>query len=267
LPIAPDTSQLEKMGGGAPVHLMHWQEDVLFGAKRDVPATLRRKFEYFAGAADMVRDRLANVRTAEHARQILKELQGTWPGIVETAAMEVHDDQDKNSITTTFAYEIRNCWKAADGGMLGFDTIDTGVAGELGALRATQRQNDIYVGRPRRITRQVRMEMPRNWHGEGWRHEYEAPGVRYTHRLDITGQKITSDKELVVEAWSVPATKADDYNRLAGKLSENLLTIWARERFGKIRAVTDERLISNGGALWMLAMIVLLVALVRVFSR
>jgi transglutaminase-like putative cysteine protease len=267
LPLTLDTERPEKMGHDTPFHLLNLQEDVQFGARRDTPAKLRRRFEYFFGAADTMRHHLANEGTAEYAKRILKTLQGPWPGIVETAPVEIRDDQEKNSVTATFAYEIHDCWKAIEGGRLRFEIVDPVVAGELGALPRTQRQTDIYLGRPRKITRHVRMEMPYGWDGEGWDRVCEAPGLRHTDRLNLSKRQITSAKELVIDTWSIPAANAEDYNRVASELRDNLLTIWARERFRKIRPPTGGQLISAASAWWIFIAVWSLVILAKMIPR
>jgi len=45
----------------------------------------------------------------------------------------------------------------------------------------------------------------------------------------------------VITAWSVPAGQASSYSLVANKLSQNLLTIWARERYGKLRPPEGSR--------------------------
>jgi hypothetical protein len=78
--------------------------------------------------------------------------------------------------------------------------------------------------------------MPRSWAGQGWQRVQKVPGsISYIDQLSINGRAIDHSKELVIEAWSVPAAQANGYFQVAGQLQENLLTIWASERFGKLR--------------------------------
>jgi hypothetical protein len=111
------------------------------------------------------------------------------------------------------------------------------------------------------------MEMPYGWDGEGWDRVCEAPGLRHTDRLNLSKRQITSAKELVIDTWSIPAANAEDYNRVASELRDNLLTIWARERFRKIRPPTGGQLISAASAWWIFIAVWSLVILAKMIPR
>ena len=149
--------------------------------------------------------------------------------------MVVDDDPTRNRLTATLTYEIRDCWiPAQTGDRLAFQVADMSIARELGPLNGTDRRTDIFLGRPRKVTRELRMEMPRSWPGQGWEHRYQAPGVNFINRLEFSGRTIIGFKELHINAWTMPASRAGDYGDVAKKLHENLLKIWAKERFGNI---------------------------------
>ena len=57
----------------------------------------------------------------------------------------------------------------------------------------------------------------------------------FVDRLATSGKVIESSRELIIKAWSVPAAETARYGELVGKIHQNLLNIWARERFGRIR--------------------------------
>jgi hypothetical protein len=237
LPLTSETACLEKLGGETPLHFLDWEEELCIGPKRGSPSSLRRSVKHFFSAADSVRNSIANEGTAEFSKQMLKELQATWPAVVETEPMQICDDQAKNCLTAILSYEIRDGWKPAEpNGRLGFGIADTVTNRELNPLNGAQRQTDIYLGYPRKITRRMRIEMPRIWAGQGWQRVHKVPGsIGYIDQLSIDGRAIDHSKELVIEAWSVPAAEANGYFQVARQLQENLLTIWARERFGKVR--------------------------------
>jgi hypothetical protein len=81
------------------------------------------------------------------------------------------------------------------------------TARELNPLSGAQRQTDIYLGYPRKITRRIRMEMPRIWAGQGWERVQKVPGISYIDRLVINGKVVDHSKELIIEAWSAPAAR------------------------------------------------------------
>jgi hypothetical protein len=260
LPLTAETVQLEKLGSEAPLHYLHLQDEIRFGPKRESPAKLHRCIDHYFWAADFVRNRLANEGTNGYAKDMLKEVQAGWPGIVEAAPVEIDDDPVKNCFTTVLNYEIRDCWKPAGAGRLSFGITDVTVTGELAPLQGTQRRTDIFLGRPRKTTHVVRMDMPCRWAGQGWFHKHRAPGVSYISRLDIDGRTIISTKELVVDAWSGPAEQAKAYSEVVGKLRENVLAIWGRERFGKIRPLAGG---SSGinTVVWIVIMVAWLLAM------
>jgi transglutaminase-like putative cysteine protease len=80
LPLTRDTTRLEKIGSDEPLHVLHAEEDLSVGPRRESPAKLRRHIDYFFWAADAVRNRIANEGAAEYAQTVLKELQSVWPG-------------------------------------------------------------------------------------------------------------------------------------------------------------------------------------------
>jgi hypothetical protein len=240
LPLTSDTMQMESMGEAKPLHYLHCEDEVSFGPVVRSPAVFRRKLEYRSWAAETIRERIANQGQTTYAKDLLNEVQAFWPGLVETAPIEIRDDQKKNSLTVIATYELRNCWKPMnDRRLLAFETIDTLVAGELQPLKGMQRTTPIMLGRPRMTTHDVRMTMPCEWHGEGWVYDTEMFGLRYRSRLVIDGLFIRSFRSLLIDAWSIPALQADEYRMTVNRTRENVLSIWAREEAGKIKPPTS----------------------------
>ncbi len=235
LPLAPGTTALESMGGDEPIHHLNWEDEIRFGPRKDSPAMLRRQVEYYSWAADAMRHQIANEGTTGHAKTLLQAIQAVWPKVVETAAVSVDDDSQENCLTLVLRYEIPDCWKADEKGKnLAFNIIDGVLPGELGLLKSGPRQSDIYLARPRRITRRTTMIMPRRWAGEGWSRADYVTGATYTDRLAMEGRSIVNSKELAIDAWFTPPSEAVAYNALATRLNENQLSIWGRQRFGRI---------------------------------
>jgi hypothetical protein len=137
-------------------------------------------------------------------------------------------------------YEINQGWKPVPHAeQLSFGIVGHFVTQHLSSINRSQRRTDIFMGRPRRITHDVRLEMPCAWGGDGWHHVHEAPGVRYTDRLNIDGSTMINCKDLVIDSWTVPAAQTEVYNGVVAKLAENTLNVFARERFGKIRPISS----------------------------
>ena len=235
LVLRPETTDLEKMGGDEPLHILHQEDEVTFGPRRDSPAILRRRIDCSFWAADGVRNAIANEGTSGYSQATLKEMRSLWPGAVETSPIEVRDDTASNNITLVLSYEIPDCWKpGGDGSRLDFG-IASGHSRELQPLPPVPRESAIYLGRPRKFTSYLRLNMPGSWKGDGWLRRFEASCVQYSDSFRVDGRTITNSRELTVDAWTLPAKEAEGYNGVARKLQEDLLIIWARERFGKIR--------------------------------
>jgi transglutaminase-like putative cysteine protease len=246
LPLAEGTVALEWMGGDEPIHHVNWVDEVQFGPRRESPAKLRRQIELYSWAADVMRHRMANEGTADYTRTMLQSLQSIWPEVTEAEPIVLQDDPPDNCLTVVLSYHVPKCWRPAETGKnLAFDVVDTALPGELSVLNSVARQSDIYLGRPRRLTRRIILIMPKRWAGEGWSHAEHMTGATYTNRFDIEGRTLISSKEFVVDAWSAPASEAVAYNAIAARLNENQLSILARLRFGRIR--------SPVGILWKVA--------------
>lgn len=238
LPLTSATGQLERLGGDIPLHYLSLEDELRLGPKRESSAEFRRHIDHFFWAADSVRNRLANEGPTVYANERFKELQPIWPGILETRPMEIHDDRSQNCLTTIFTYEIPHCWKPTErDGQVSFKFTDTDLVRELGLLNVTQRQDDIYLGRPRKVTRYLRITMPCKWSGAGWSDDQQTTGLSYVDRLTMDGNTIGHLKELSVGNWSIPASAASSYNEIVLKLRQNDLYVRARERRGKIRPI------------------------------
>ena len=261
LPLAPETEHLEGLGDKAPQHIVHADEEFAFGPKANSPAKFRRNIEYSSWAADALRNRIANEGHVDYSKEMLKGLQSIWPTAIEAVPVEISDDQVKNRLSAKFSYEIPSCWKKIDKNWR-FEIADAVTVGELAPLNAAQRQTDIYLGHPRNVTRHLRIEMPSNWAGLGWHDRHELPGIAFTNRLKVAGPTISNFKELVVDAWSIPAAQAVAYSDVTSKLRENMLNLLARERFGKMRplvggswGISSNKVWIAIGAIWLLLML------------
>jgi len=235
LALRPETTQLERLDSGAPLHFLNCEDDFHLGPERKSPAKLRRRIDHLFWAADAVRNRIDNDGASKYSEQMLKQLQIVWPGITETEPMVLQDDPVKNRLSVVFTCEIPDCWKPlGNSERLGLKLTDDVMCRELEALKKTQRQADIFLGRPRKLTWRVRVHPARTWHGKGWDRLLQERGLRFTNELKIGRRVIDHTKELVVDAWSVPAAHASGYGWVAGKVRENVVTLFARERFGRI---------------------------------
>lgn len=76
--------------------------------------------------------------------------------------------------------------------------------------------------------------MPRTWRGQGWSKVVERGALRYASTLSFAGKTITYDREFVSDAPTHPATDAQGYRDVVAQLTQNQLSLYARERFGRI---------------------------------
>lgn len=225
---------LELLGDDEPLHFLNVEEEVRFGRRRDEPAQFSRQTEYYSGSADGMRSRFANEGTGEYAKQALLQLQALWPAVKERAPIAIQDDLEGNCLTTILNYEIPNCWKAEQKRFVMFEIADMNVVNELAPLKGKQRKNDIFLGRPRKVTRRVRLHMPRRWSGAGWITREDAAQLSYFNRFEILGRTTTNTKELLVSGWSAPPDQEDGYIRVVAGLQQSVLRIRAKSWFGRI---------------------------------
>lgn len=236
LPLTPETTTLDSLGRGEIVHVLDCEQELRIDPKPASPATFQQRFEYRSWYADLVRNQIANQGASEYAKQMLKQVQGNWPNATETLPMAISDDQAKNCLTTSFTYEIGGCWKPGKGPkQLILSVADSTLFRELQPINDAHRQTDIYLGRPRKVTSHLRVNMPCKWMGSGWYHEYQEPGMEYTSVLGVEDRTVRGSKELTIDAWLMPAAQIAAYTRVAGMLRENVINISAREHFGKLR--------------------------------
>jgi hypothetical protein len=236
LPLTAETTQLESLGSTKPLHVLDCSDELRFGSKRASPVRLRRQVEHRSWVADAVRNRIANEGTADYAKRMLKDVEAIWPNVVETEPLKISDDSAENHFVATFAYEIRDGWKPDKSGKrIGFATVDPVIAKELNPLGNTERHADIFLGPPRKVTSRIVMQMPWRWSGSGWDQESRQPGLSFTSRLTIKAKTICCAKELVIDAWSMPAAEAEAYRSVVNMMRENLVTIGASEWFGRLR--------------------------------
>jgi transglutaminase-like putative cysteine protease len=268
LTLSSQTTGLEAMGTGTAVHVLNSEEVLRFGPKRASPAQLHRRLTHLSWGADLVRRRIASQGAAEYAKDMLKGLRAIWPAITETRPIEIIDDPVENRLTTVHAYEIADCWtKATSQAPVMFGIEDTLLIRELPQIAQAPREADIFLARPRKLTRRVRFVMPRRWRGTPWQHEVGAPGVSFRSGISIEGGTILDSRELSIDAWSLPARHADAYREVVRRIGENRLDIVARERFGSIRPLARRWWGLNSDTIWMVAVVLLLlVALVRILA-
>lgn len=228
---------LEGMGDDdAPVHYLNLEEEIEFGAKAGDTAKVTHQFEYYAWAADQMRNLLADGGSGAYVRDKLKELQVFWPHAREVSSIAVRDDPVENCLITTLQYELPACWTPLPDKRLQFDVQDIPVASCLVPAKGAYRKADIHLARPRKVSHRVHLKMPRRWPCEGWYRDEEAPGLTFVTRLKVEGKSLFHERSLTVSAWSLPPGNAKDYERILDAARHNVLSIWARQRFGRIRS-------------------------------
>jgi Domain of Unknown Function with PDB structure (DUF3857) len=238
LPLIPDSS-LESLPDNEPVHYRHTEGDLKIGSKVEEPAVLTFRVDLYSFAADALRHRIEDEGHSKYSEQVITELRTTWPELVETAPLSFMDERADNRLTAVFRYEIRNAWKPVDQKRrLGFRIAANSIAAELNPLKKTQRRTDIFLGRPRRSTWRVRIHMPRAWRGSGWNEVLNPTNLRVSNELAITEQTLILTKEILISAWTMPASEASAYQELVTKLRTNVTTVFASTFLGRIFPAT-----------------------------
>ncbi|CCD88790.1 conserved protein of unknown function [Bradyrhizobium sp. ORS 285] len=236
LPLAPDVSRLEQMPEHAVQHIMHCHDDWRVGPTRQAPATLRRSLEFSAWGADQIRNMIANEGETGLARGLLSQLQANWPTATEATPIEIQDDRVHNKIVLDARYTMSDCWRASDKpDQIHLQFVDNNIGTDLSGAGLAAREHDIYVGRPRRLSWLLQVEMPRDWPDARSEETHELPGLRLASRYSSDGRHVESFKELTVESWTVPRSKAESYDLLVRCAQQNILFVQASAKHDKIR--------------------------------
>jgi transglutaminase-like putative cysteine protease len=254
LPIASETTDLEAVPVAQAVEHIRCEDEIQLGPKLESRATLRRRLELGHWTADNVRRRIENEGGSKLSGQLLQELHGVWPGIVETSSLTVDDDLPANRLTLHFAYEVAECWKRESGkGRWEFSIADHFTIKELAAPKSTRRNFAILLGRPRTVVWRARIQMPRRWAGRGWRNVSGERGAILRNDLDFDSRTVILDRVLVIDDWSLPADRASAYARLVSDISRNATKFYARALFGRIFSVAGAL---STRTLWLAAVVV-----------
>lgn len=183
------------------------------------------------------------------ATQLLQELHGVWPGIVETSSLSVDDDLSANRLILHFVYEIADCWKREPSkGRWEFNIADHFTTKELAIPKSTRRNSEIFLGRPRTVVWRARVQMPRRWGGRGWRNVSGERGAVLRNDLTIDSRTVILERALVIDDWTLPADRAEAYARLVFDISRNAAKLYARTFFGRLFSVPG---VLSRRALWV----------------
>ncbi|CCD92059.1 conserved hypothetical protein [Bradyrhizobium sp. ORS 375] len=227
LPLASDVAQLEKLPEQTVAHIAHWHDEWRIGPTRQAPATLHRRAEFSAWGADHVRTVIANEGEAGYARALLAQMRSVWPGAAEAKPMVIHDDEQHNKLSLDTSYTIGDGWRPSDRpGRIQWQ-FERSFGTELALAGRATREHDIFVGRPRRLSWRVHVEMPRAWPRTNTDESCELPGIKLTSRHGTADQHIDSFVELAVGAWIVPAAEAERYEQLVRRMQQDVLFIRA----------------------------------------
>jgi Domain of Unknown Function with PDB structure (DUF3857) len=258
LPVTSDTAELEALPVAKSLEHVRCEDEIALGPKPQSPAILRRRIELGHWTANNQRNRIKNEGGSKLSAQLLQELHGVWPGIVETSPMTFDDDLSANRLTLHFTYQIAECWKHdPTKNRWEFNIADNFTTKELAVSKGTRRDSEIFLGRPRAVVWRARFTMPRRWSGQGWRKVSGEGGVILRNELNIDGSIVSFERVLVIDAWSLPGDRASVYAGLVSDINRNAAKLYARTIFGRIRPAV--RLLTRRN-LWLLAVVIWLVA-------
>ncbi|MGY4304248.1 transglutaminase-like putative cysteine protease [Bradyrhizobium sp. USDA 4369] len=237
LPLAADASQLEKLPEQNVRHIVHCHDDWRIGPSRQSPASLHRSLEFSAWGADHIRNLIANEGEAGFSQALLRQLQASWPAAAESEAIAIQDDQVQNKIIVDARYTISDCWRASDKpDKIQLQFIESNISSDLSGAGLAAREHDIYVGRPRRLSWLLHVELPRAWPRTKADETHALPGLQLISRYGVDGRHVDSFKELTVETWTLPRAKAEDYDLVVKCAQQNILSIQASAKHDKVRA-------------------------------
>jgi hypothetical protein len=126
--------------------------------------------------------------------------------------------------------------------LLNFDIADVSTNGELVGLSGAAREADILLGRPRRIIRELYVELPCEWTGATWEYVHKSSGLTFVDRSRVDGRAIFAARELSINKWSLPAREADAYGHIVTQSKQNVLTLFAPEKYKRLRPAGRQQL-------------------------
>jgi hypothetical protein len=256
LPLAEGVEALAWMGPILPEQMVDVREQISFGPNPSSSARLEWRTSYASWRADDLRERIANEGIVTISRNFLRQLQETWPGATQAEPMVVEDDLEQNLLTTIEVYDVANTWRRVERNRVEFAAKDFYVAADLVDLPPGARAADIHLGRPRRSSRRIEIEMPGPWRVEGWTQQAEAPGVRYSSKYARNGRKrVVLEQELEVSADTMNAAAADQYRALVAVLRRSADIVLTRH-------VRGDTFIAGAFGRWEIARSALLVTVV-----
>jgi transglutaminase-like putative cysteine protease len=254
LPISSETTELEALPAAQSFVHLRCEDEIHLGPKPGSRATLRRRIELGHWTADNLRHRIQNEGGTKFSAQLLQELHGIWPGVVETSLVSIDNDLLANRLTLHFAYEIAECWKREPGkNRWEFAIADHFTIKELAAPKSTRRNSEILLGRPRTVVWRARVQMPRRWGGRGWRNVSGEPGAILRNDLTIDSRTVIMERVLAIDEWTLPADRAEVYARLVSDISRNAAKLRARTMFGRLFSVAG---LLSTRTLWLGAVVI-----------
>lgn len=260
LPLAEGVDSLSWMGPIPPEQMVDVHEQISFGPNPSSPARFEWRTAYASWRADDLRERIANEGVVTISRNFLRQLQETWPGATQVEPMVVEDDLEQNVLTTIETYEVASPWRRVERNRVEFAAKDFYVAADLVDLPPGPRASDIHLGRPRRSTRRIEIELPGAWRTEGWTQQAEAPGIRYSSKYTRLGRrKVLLEQDLEISADTLPAATADQYRAVIAVLRRSADIVLSRH-------VRGDSFVARDFGRWEIARTALLVAAVVVVA-
>jgi hypothetical protein len=235
LPLTPGTGALEALPKQETVDLAHCEDRITLGPKPDSVAHLERRMTLGFWAADNVRHRIANEGTSKLAEQLLQDLIATWPKAVESKPLSLEEDVRNNKLMMTSGYDIPDPWVIAPTARRwNLPLTDPLTNKELPVLRVARRHSPILLGRPRRVSCRVTVEMPTRWAGKGWHQDVNEAGLQFINDLELGGREVVLERKLIIGTASMASNQSDAYLRVVTKANQNVTQLFGRVAFGRI---------------------------------
>jgi hypothetical protein len=196
------------------------REHVVFGPQADSPAWYECRTDYFSWRADDLRYRVANDGITTLGQQYAQYVRTNWLDVTERAPLEIIDDAELNRLSAIERYELKSPWKRTDEGV-SFVSSDSYLRPELPSLPPGAREDDIYLGTPRIVRRQLTLDLPQDWPCELWDETHQLDGVKYVTRLTAEGKRrLVLNQELTIDSRTTPAASVGRYRALIAALGE-----------------------------------------------
>jgi len=178
------------------------------------PASLVVETTSRGGAAEAVRAQFAAHRTDEISKSYLDYYAALYPGIKADSALEVHDDEAKNALTTVEHYSIAGFWRLQeDKKTYAIEFFSRPIYESIPRPRTKIRSTPIEVGFPQKCHEHFEIDLPEPWPLTQDSTTITTAAFVLTSTRAIENNRVTIDYDYKSLASEVATADVPEYNK------------------------------------------------------